>query len=57
MTEEERQAFLAALARGFHPQMEPQSVAYLLDHFQVALKQIGFEIKRIRSVDFDHNAE
>jgi hypothetical protein len=31
-------AALAALARSFHPHMEPQSVAYLAKHFQVLLE-------------------
>ncbi len=37
MTLDERKTFLYWLARGYHPQMEPESVAYLLDHFGRAM--------------------
>jgi len=34
--------FYAALARSFHPQMEPKSIEYLGGHFADALKEIGW---------------
>lgn len=37
--------FAAALARTYHPQMEPDSVAYLERHFLTALEQIGWEVR------------
>ncbi len=37
----DRERLLFALARGFHQQMEPESVAYLLTHFGRAMVEAG----------------
>lgn len=37
--------FAAALAATFHPQMEPESVAYMERHLMDALNKIGWEVR------------
>ncbi len=50
MTEEERKRFLMGLAKGFHSQMEPESVAYLLPKIIKAMRYAN--IKTLTSADF-----